>query len=107
MDIYERTRLEEEGITGIQALARHDLIDLILSSRIPVPRLIDWLDQALLYQHAAEHIDTLRKRGIRTATDFLQVYEDEESALPALMAGAGAPPIEPGVSRTTTGRCRG
>jgi hypothetical protein len=95
MDIYERTRLEEEGITGVQALARHDLIDLILSSRIPVPRLIDWLDQALLYQHAGDAIEALRKRGVRTATDFLQVYEDVDSALPALMAGADAPAIEP------------
>jgi hypothetical protein len=95
MDIYERTRLEEEGITGIQALARHDLIDLILSSRIPVPRLIDWLDQALLYQHAAKAIDSLRDRGVRTATDFLQVYEDADAALPALMAGPDAPRIEP------------
>jgi hypothetical protein len=95
MDIYERTRLEEEGITGVQALARHDLIDLILSSRIPVARLIDWLDQAMLYQHAQDSIDVLRKRGIRTATDFLQVYEDVDGALPALMAGPDAPAIEP------------
>ena len=95
MDIYERTRLEEEGITGVQALARHDLIDLILDSRIPVPRLIDWLDQALLYQHAGDAIEALRKRGVRTATDFLQVYEDLDAALPALMAGPDAPAIEP------------
>jgi hypothetical protein len=94
MDIYERTRLEEEGITGVQALSRHDLIDLILSSRIPVPRLIDWLDQALLYQHAADDIKILRKRGIRTATDFLQVYADEE-ALRALGAGKDGPAIAP------------
>lgn len=95
MDIYERTRLEEEGITGVQALARHDLIDLILSSRIPVARLIDWLDQAMLYQHAGAAIESLRKRGIRTATDFLQVYDDVHAALPALMAGQDAPAIEP------------
>jgi hypothetical protein len=37
VDVYERTRLEEEGITSVQALARHDLVDFILSSRIPVP----------------------------------------------------------------------
>lgn len=104
MDIYERTRLEEEGITGIQALARHDLIDLILSSRIPVPRLIDWLDQALLYQHAAENFEALRKRGIRTATDFLQVYEDKDAALPALMSGPDAPKIEPVLLATALDR---
>jgi hypothetical protein len=74
IDVYERTRLEEEGITCVQALARHDLIDLMLSSRIPVPRLIDWLDQALLYQHVAPKVAALHRLGIRSATDFLQLW---------------------------------
>jgi hypothetical protein len=77
VDVYERTRLEEEGITSVQALARHDLVDLILSSRIPVPRLIDWVDQAILQQHAPDAITSLRRVGIRTATDYLQVCADE------------------------------
>jgi hypothetical protein len=73
VDVYERTRLEEEGITSVQALARHDLVDLILSSRIPVPRLIDWVDQAILLQHVPERAaQRLRGLGIRTATDYLQ-----------------------------------
>ena len=80
VDVYERTRLEEEGITSVQALARHDLIDLILSSRIPVPRLIDWVDQAILLQHVPERAaQTLRGLGIRTATDYLQVSADERA----------------------------
>lgn len=74
VDVYERTRLEEEGITSVQALARHDLVDLILSSRIPVPRLIDWVDQAVLLQHVpASAATALRRLGIRTTTDYLQV----------------------------------
>ena len=78
VDVYERTRLEEEGITSVQALARHDLVDLILSSRIPVPRLIDWVDQAVLLQHVpANTATTLRRLGIRTATDYLQVSADK------------------------------
>lgn len=69
--IYERTRLAEEGITSIQALARHDLVDLMLSSRIPASRLIDWVDQALLYQHVtAEDRRRLRATGIRTASEL-------------------------------------
>jgi hypothetical protein len=78
VDVYERTRLEEEGITSVQALARHDLVDLILSSRIPVPRLIDWVDQAVLLQHVPEGATkTLRRLGIRTATDYLQVCDNK------------------------------
>jgi hypothetical protein len=79
IDVYERTRLEEEGITNVQALARHDFIDLILSSRIPIPRLIDWLDQALLYQHVPDCMTALRRVGIRTATDFLRVANDPDA----------------------------
>src|SRR5271166_995823 len=80
VDVYERTRLEEEGITSVQALARHDLIDLILSSRIPVPRLIDWVDQAILLQHVPERAAlTLRGLGSRTATDYLEVSTDERA----------------------------
>jgi hypothetical protein len=80
VDVYERTRLEEEGITSVQALARHDLVDLILSSRIPVPRLIDWVDQAILLQHVPERTaQRLRGLGIRTATDYLQVSTDERA----------------------------
>jgi predicted flap endonuclease-1-like 5' DNA nuclease len=70
--IYERTRLAEEGITSIQALATHDLVDLMLSTRIPASRLIDWLDQALLYQHVTpEDLTCLRRAGIRTGTELL------------------------------------
>jgi hypothetical protein len=88
VDIYDRTRLEEEGITSVQALARHDLIDLILSSRIPVPRLIDWMDQAVLHQHVPTEIPKLRALGIRTATDFLQAVKNEP-ALRELTAALG------------------
>ena len=78
IDVYERTRLEEEGITSVQALARHDLVDLMLSSRIPAPRLIDWVDQAMLQQHTtAEVTMALRANGVRSATDLLQVCAHE------------------------------
>lgn len=87
IDVYERTRLEEEGITSVQALARHDLVDLMLSSRIPAPRLIDWVDQAILQQHATAELTTsLRAQGVRCATDLLQVCADPQ-ALAALTAG--------------------
>lgn len=97
VDIYDRTRLEEEGITGVQALARHDLVDLILSSRIPVPRLVDWLDQAILHQHARGAIAILRAIGIRTATDYLRVLTDDvarSQLVEVLKDKPGAPRID-------------
>ncbi len=77
IDVYERTRLEEEGITSVQALARHDLVDLMLSSRIPASRLIDWVDQAILQQHGTEEVVLrLRQKGVRCATDLVRVCDD-------------------------------
>lgn len=69
IDIYERARLESEGITNIQALAKHDLVDLVLQTRIPVPRLVDWTDQAILHLHAGGQspLKVLRGNGILTA----------------------------------------
>lgn len=91
IDIYDRTRLEEEGITSIQALARHDLIDLTLSSRIPVPRLVDWVDQAILHQHAPRAIAKLRELSIRTATDLLKVCDTRAGRAELQAALEGTP----------------
>jgi hypothetical protein len=85
IDLYDRTRLMDEGVTNIESLAHYDLIELMMETRIPVPRLIDWVDQAILYLHLKEQQPnaqqetgeriTLHRRlqtyGIRTATDLL------------------------------------
>ncbi|MEE8154682.1 MAG: hypothetical protein V3T53_06940 [Phycisphaerales bacterium] len=83
VDLYDRARLLDEGITNIEGLAHHELIDLLIETRIPAPRIVDWVDQAILYLHVpitekqnAEGrslIDTLRSYGVRTATDLQAV----------------------------------
>jgi hypothetical protein len=94
IDLYDRARLLEEGVTNIQALAHHDLVDLLLETRIPTGRLVDWVDQAILYLHIVDPkvdpkedaaIDPtcsrkqrLRQLGIRTATDLLTIYAKYE-----------------------------
>ena len=92
IDIYDRGRLLDEGVSNIESLAHCDLIELILDTRIPVPRIVDWLDQAILYLHLATpyaSLDsagekeqkiaslrrTLRNYGIRTATDLLAAFQ--------------------------------
>ena len=86
IDLYDRARLLDEGVANIESLAHHDFIDLVLETRIPVPRLVDWVDQAILYLHlvpqeAAVAADTqltrarLHSYGIRTATDLETVIE--------------------------------
>ncbi|MCK5602238.1 hypothetical protein KAR91_10225, partial [Candidatus Pacearchaeota archaeon] len=51
INIYGEARLFEEGIENIENLVHHDLIDSMLMTRIPVPRLVDWIDQGILYLH--------------------------------------------------------
>ena len=81
VNLYDRARFLEEGIESVDNLAHHDLVELILSTRIPIHRLIDMFDQAALYIHlglsAAEVEESrrrLRRYGIRTATDLEEAH---------------------------------
>jgi tetratricopeptide (TPR) repeat protein len=81
IDLYDLARLESEGIVNIEGLAHHELIDLIIETRVPVPRLIDWVDQSILYLHLVGGKDNrgrpvLRDYGIRTATDLLRAWDE-------------------------------
>jgi hypothetical protein len=96
IDLYDRTRLASEGVTNIEALAHHDLVELMLLTRIPVPRLIDWTDQAILYLHLCSSADRteLRRYGIRTASDLVHAYEtaqDRDKFLAILGGDRGKP----------------
>ena len=87
IDLYDRARLEQEGIVNVEGFAHHDLINLVLETQIPVPRLVDWMDQAILYLHVIGK-DTpdgqqptrekLREYGIRTATNLLVSWKAAE-----------------------------
>ncbi len=103
IDLYDLGRLESEGIVNVEGLAHHELVDLIIETRIPVPRLIDWVDQAVLYLHLVGGSDhdarsTLRNYGIRTATDMLRAWdkasergEHEMEAFKKLLGGENPP----------------
>lgn len=80
IDLYDRARLEQEGIVNVESFAHHELIRLVLETRIPVPQLVDWMDQAILYLHVIpESSDNpsinLRDYGIRTTTDLLTCWD--------------------------------
>jgi len=53
----------------------------MLQTRIPVPRLVDWIDQVVLYLHVGpranrkELLEKLRGYGIRTATDLDNAFD--------------------------------
>lgn len=51
LNVWYEARLVEEGIEDMQNLATANLVDVMLHTRVPVGRLVDWVDQAQLYLH--------------------------------------------------------
>ncbi|MFE2752300.1 hypothetical protein ACFXGA_09890 [Actinosynnema sp. NPDC059335] len=94
---YEARLLEAAGIEDMQNLATANLTDLMLSTKVPTARLVDWVDQAILCLHLEPLEDQLahvgagyprsgdrgaqartvraklRAHGIRAATDVYDV----------------------------------
>ena len=83
ISLYDRARLLEEGVENIEHLVNHDLIELMLQTRIPLQRLLDWIDQGVLYLHLHKSVASgdktsltvLRDFGIRTATDLQRCHQ--------------------------------
>jgi hypothetical protein len=85
IDLYERTRLWEEGITSVEALAHHDLLDLFFKTRIPAPRLVDWVDQAILVMYlSSDAPGTVSGAGRHGGSATLPCGPDLRSALRVL-----------------------
>lgn len=74
LSVWYEARLLELGIEDMENLATANLVDVVLHSRVPVSRLVDWVDQAHLYLHLAPKSEDpatrriLRRLGVRTAT---------------------------------------
>jgi hypothetical protein len=84
LTVWHEARFEEEDIENIPNMATADIVDLLINTRFPPDRLIDWVDQAILYTHigpapkdgaAANARVILRAHGIRTASSLIDVYE--------------------------------
>jgi len=115
LNLWYETRLLEEGIEDLQTLVTAKVVDVLLHTKVPVARLIDWVDQAVLLTHlpaepaiadqpqrslkkraqaAKDQADkdqhprlTLRRCGIRSATGLLRALHEgrESSAREALI----------------------
>ena len=76
LTIWDQARLLEEGIEDLENLATANLVDVLLSMRMPVARLVDWIDQAVLLVHLPGRTmedkasGGLQSLGLRTATDL-------------------------------------
>jgi hypothetical protein len=49
LNLWYEARLLEEGIEDMQNLVTTSVVDVMLHTRVPVGRLVDWIDQAVLY----------------------------------------------------------
>ncbi len=100
IDIHDSTRLETEGLTDIPSLAKGDIVSAMVKTRLPVERLIDWTDQALLLVHlddegdeVDQRVKALRAMGIRTASAILAAEKGElgdgaRAAIDDILVGA-------------------
>jgi hypothetical protein len=99
LTIWDEARLAEEGVEDLQGLTTANLVDLLLHTRIPIVRLVDWLDQAFLYLRLPEGDEgkqmraKLRALGIRGATDLERIWS----------AGADGEALRAAVARALDG----
>jgi hypothetical protein len=68
LNVWYEARLVEEGIEDMENLATANLVDVILHTRVPVGRLVDWVDQAQLYLHLDRAERGYRERRLVRAT---------------------------------------
>lgn len=82
LNIWYESRLLEVGIEDMQNLATTDIVDLMLNTRIPVDRIVDWIDQAFLYVRVTNEKERhlLRGYGIRTVTDLDDLLDGAQGA---------------------------
>ena len=103
-----------KGIEDMQNLATVSIVDVMLRTRVPVGRLVDWIDQAMLYLRVRDDDEKevegkprrtlpgssreiLRRFGIRTATDLEDALGSSTNAgrltpEPGLGVGGGPTP---------------
>lgn len=98
LNISYEARLAEEGIEDMLNLVTANLVGLMLRTRAPIDRLVDWVDQALLYLH------------LPTAHDLGSAEERPDIPARSCAAWASAPPATSSGhgtrSTTTRGFCR-
>jgi hypothetical protein len=87
LNIWYEARLIEENIDDMQNLSTANLVDVVLHTRVPVGRLVDWVDQSFLFLH----LDRV-ERGIR---ENRQARRQPAGSSPAAPDGADHDPLSP------------
>jgi hypothetical protein len=90
LTVWHEARLEEEDIENVPNMASAEIVDLMISTRFPPERIIDWVDQAILFTYLgpdkkdqadqdSSRRELLRRQGIRTATSFIHAFDSSQS----------------------------
>ncbi len=95
LTVWHEARLEEEDIENVPNMATADLVELMLHTRVPPDRIVDWVDQAMLYtqlgldkkpakgEDEQAALESRRQRlgehGIRTASALVTAYEKSKT----------------------------
>jgi hypothetical protein len=66
--------LSEYGITTVQHLVEAEPAELSERTLIPIHRILEWIDQAMLIQRVKRNVVAMRSSGVRTATDLARLY---------------------------------
>ena len=91
--------LTEYSISSIQHLSTTEPGDLCDRTLLPLDRILDWIDQALLIRYLRKNITVARMMGIRGAIDMAQLHAradenpsgDETKLLASLAEKVGIP----------------
>ena len=101
VDLWVESRLNEEGIETVQAMATAAIERLVRRTYFTTARIVCWVDQALLYMHAGnggQWMHAFRAAGIHKATDLIGAV-GYATALRARPASGTAVDLTPCVAR--------
>ena len=78
LNLWYEARLTEEGVEDMQNLTTMNLVDVILHTRVPPGRLVDWVDQAFLLIH----LDTTDRTELNDLRDELRQQSSKRRQRP-------------------------
>lgn len=80
IDDTTRDLLTEYGVSSVQHLATSEPGDLADRTLLPLDRILDWIDQALLIRYLRRNIAVSRSLGIRGAVNLALIHLRTDSA---------------------------
>lgn len=101
LNIWYESRLLEEGIEDMQNLVTANFVDVILHTRVPVGRLVDWVDQAALYVHLDRAERGFAERRLARKARNWQIRAAREPAGTSVTGTGGEGAAEPAPAPAT------